>query len=330
MTYSLVSFALMFFAVALLAGVLMVPVAYLAGNVFHVWGTSSALEWISEAFLRVFAGGLRRRFMRAVNRQFHVGVDKSRRTCTYLAVSVSPGDVATLAGPGGLLAGVAADAVKGYARYASAQGWTSDPMPQLAVVPEEWLRRGRVKARPVSGQEFIELRREMVAWDEAAKDAQLASAPAPDPSQEGNGTEQFRTKRLTDVDVATVVAGPSGVVTQASDSAHAFTMPAESVRIVLADARGGQHLIGSDSVLIGRSRECGVRLKSAEVSREHVNVYFQEGTWWLRDPGSRNGTIVDGQQVRGVGPVRLRSASQIVLGGEKAGEKLTIARLVEL
>ena len=83
-------------------------------------------------------------------------------------------------------------------------------------------------------------------------------------------------------------------------------------------------------MLIGRGRECGVRLDSADVSREHVNVYFQEGTWWLRDRGSRNGTTVDGREVKGAGPVRLTSGSQIVLGGAKAGEKLTIASLVEL
>lgn len=333
MTYSILSFGLMFFAVALLAGVLLVPVAFLAGNVFHVWGTSSTLEWISAAFLRVFAGGLRRRFMRAVNLQSHVGVDKSRRTCPYLAVSVSPGDVTTLTGLGGDLSGVAADGVKGYARYARAQGWASDSVPQLAVVPEEWLRRGSVKVRPVSGQEFIELWREMVACDEAAKEDRIASAPAPAPApatRVDHDTEQLRTKRLSDSDVATVAAGPSDVVTEAFDSAHAFTMPAESVRIVLADAQGGQHPISSESVLIGRSRECGVRLESAEVSREHVNVYFQEGRWWLRDRGSRNGTTVDDQQVRGTGPVRLSSGSQIVLGGEKAGEKLTIASLAEL
>lgn len=324
MTNSILSFGLLFFAVALLAGVLLVPVAFLAGNVFHVWGTSSTLEWISEAFLRVFTGGLRRRFMRAVNRQSHVGVDKSRRTCPYLAVSVSPGDVTPLTGLGGALSCVAADAVKGYARYARAQGWACDSVPQLAIVPEEWLRRGSVKVRPVSGQEFIDLWREMVACDEAAKEDRIAPAPALAPASAtrvDHGTEQILTQWLSDGDVATAAA---------VDPANALTMPAESVRIVLADAQGGQHPISSESVLIGRSRECGVRLESAEVSREHVNVYFQEGRWWLRDRGSRNGTTVDGQQVRGTGPVRLSSGSQIVLGGEKAGEKLTIASLAEL
>jgi FHA domain len=330
MTDLIVSLIFFVFTVSLTAGVLLVPVAFVAGNVFHVWGTTSVLEWLSEAFLRIFSGSLRRRLMRAVNRQTSVGVDKSRRTHPYLAVSVSPGDVSTLTGPGGDLAGLAADAVKGYARHARAQGWSPGAMPQIAVVPEELLRRGSVRVRPVSGKEFIELWREMADWDEAVDDDHVVPAPAPAPATRvGQGAERLHTKRLSDDDVMTVEVKPFEAVTEAFGSAEAVTMPAASARIVLGDAHGGQHPITSESVLIGRGRECGVRLESAEVSREHVGVYFQEGMWWLRDRGSRNGTTVDGRQVKGTGPVQLRKGSQIVLGGEKAGEKLMIAELEE-
>ncbi len=330
MANSIVSLVLVLFAVVLTAGVLLVPVAFVAGNVFHVWGTNSVLDWLSEAFLRVFSGTLRRRLMRVINRQRSVGVDKSRRTHPYLAVSVSPADVRTLTGPGGDLAGLASDAVKGYARHARSQGWTAGTLPQIAVLPEELLRRGSVRVRPVSRKEFIELWREMTAWDEAADDDQAVPAPSPVPTTRvDDGSERFRTQRLSDVDVVTVQVKPSEAVTEALGSAEAVTMLAESVRIVLRDAHGGQHPISSESMLIGRGRECGIRLESAEVSREHVGVYFQEGLWWLRDRGSRNGTTVDGRQIKGTGPVQLRKGSQIVLGGEKAGEKLMIAEAEE-
>lgn len=327
----IVSSVLFAFAFALLSGVLLVFVALLAGNVFHAWGATSALEWIIEAFLRVRARGVRRRVRQKVNRQTHIGVDKSRRTCPYVAVSVSTSDVATLTGPGGALSNVAADAVKSYLRYARAQGWVCDSIPQVSIVPEEWLRRGSVKARPISGHEFTDLRQEMAAWDEARKDDQNATSPDPCPATRADHqTERSRTGRLAVDDVKTLTAGPSDVATEALDSAHAPTIPAEPVRIVLADTQGKHHPIISKSVLIGRSRECAVRFESAEVSREHVNVYFQEGKWWLRDRGSRNGTTVDGQQVKGTGPVHLKSGSQIVLGGKKAGERLTIASMMDL
>ena len=105
-------------------------------------------------------------------------------------------------------------------------------------------------------------------------------------------------------------------------------MPVEAARLVMIDARGAEHPICTPSALVGRGRECVVRFDSADVSREHLDVYFQEGTWWLRDLGSRNGTTVDGREVKGAGPVRLAAGSQIVLGGKKAGESLTVAGLV--
>ena len=329
MIYSIVSLGLMILAVALLAGVLLVPVAFLAGNVSHIWGTSSTLEWISEAFLRVFAGTLRRRLMWAINQQCSVGVDRSRKAHPYLAVLVSPAAVGMLTGPGGDLAGLASDAVKGYVRHARAEGWTSGAIPQIAVVSDELLRRGSVKVRPVSGPEFTELRREMAAWDEAVYDDDVLPVPAPAQTTRLVGEERFRTQQPSAADAVTVEVSPIEVVTEAFGSGEAVTMPAGSVRMVLSDTHGKRHPITSESVLIGRGPECGIRLENVEVSREHVGVYFQEGSWWLRDRGSRNGTTVGGRQIKGTGPVQLRRGSQIVLGGERAGEKLTIADLEE-
>jgi hypothetical protein len=51
-------------------------------------------------------------------------------------------------------------------------------------------------------------------------------------------------------------------------------------------------------VVIGRSRECDVRLEDANASRRHCEV-TQEGatTWTLRDLGSTNGTELNGERV---------------------------------
>ena len=84
MTNSIISLGVVLFAFAMLTGVLLAPIAFLAGSVFHGWGTSSTLEWSAEAVRRVFAGSVRRQLMRKVNRQSHIGVDKSRQ---HLSVS---------------------------------------------------------------------------------------------------------------------------------------------------------------------------------------------------------------------------------------------------
>ncbi len=270
---------------------------------------TSALEWIIEAFLRVFArvvcaGGSGSK----VNRQTHIGVDKSRGPAPTSQSQCQQAMSATLTGPGGALSNVAADAVKSYLRYARAQGWVWTPYLKCQSSPRNGFDARASKPGPISGHEFTDLRQEMAAWDEARKDDQNATSPDPCPATRADHqTERSRTGRLAVDDVTTLTAGPSDVATEALDSAHALTIPAESVRIVLADTQGKQHPIISKSVLIGRSRECAVRFESAEVSREHVNVYFQEGKWWLRDRGSRNGTTVDGQRGQG----RLVPCSQV-------------------
>jgi hypothetical protein len=316
MTTSILSFGLFFLALALLAAVVLVPIAALAGSVFHAWGTNSTVECLAEAFRRVFTGSLRRRLMHRVNGQSLVNVDGSRQAYRYLAVMVAPDDVNALTGPGGTLSGVASAAANGYIRHARAEGWTGEKATLVVLVADESLRRGNIRVRPVQREEYLELLREM-----AADEHEVSAAPAPLPAASTRADAHVATQVLTDRDVATALA---------SDPAYAVTMPARFARIVLTDGRGVEHPISTPSVLIGRGRECGVRLDSADVSREHVDVYFQEGTWWLRDLGSRNGTTVDGREVKGVGPVRLAAGTQIVLGGTKAGETLTIASAVEV
>lgn len=316
MTTSILSFSLFFFALALLTSVLVGSVAVLAGNVFHAWGTNSTMEWLVEAGRRVFIGSLRRRVMRKVNSQSLVNVDGSRQAYPYLAVTVAPDDVAALTGPGCSTAGVASAAANGYARHAKAEGWSWETTPQVVVVADEALRRGNVRVRPVRREEFLELGREMTATHQEA-----SAASVPPTATAMLVDDHVATQRVTDRDIVTAVA---------HTRADAMTMPAMSAPLVLTDARGAQHMISTPSVLIGRGRECGVRFDNADVSREHVDVYFQEGTWWLRDRGSRNGTTVDDREVKGAGPVHLSAGSQIVLGGSKAGESLTIASLMKL
>ena len=165
MTTSILSFGLFLFALALLAAVLLAPVAALAGNVFHAWGSSSTVEWLAEAVRRVFTGSLRRRLMRKVNGQALVNVDGSRQAYPYLVVAVSPDDAAALTGPGGSRSCVASAAAKGYARHARAEGWISEPAPQVAMLVDESLRRGNIRVRPVQREQFLELSRDAAATD---------------------------------------------------------------------------------------------------------------------------------------------------------------------
>lgn len=65
--------------------------------------------------------------------------------------------------------------------------------------------------------------------------------------------------------------------------------------------------------LLGRSRDCRVRLDSTRVSRHHARITVDGGAALLEDCGSRNGTRVRGLPAQG--QVRLRDGDDIDVAG---------------
>jgi hypothetical protein len=62
----------------------------------------------------------------------------------------------------------------------------------------------------------------------------------------------------------------------------------------------GKHwLVEGDSLLIGRGRDCDVVLSERQVSRHHARLERStDGVYILHDLGSKNGTYVNGEEVR--------------------------------
>ena len=54
-----------------------------------------------------------------------------------------------------------------------------------------------------------------------------------------------------------------------------------------------------EALVIGRSRLCGLRLDSVEISSEHARIGFKDGHFWVEDLGSTNGTYVSGRKISG-------------------------------
>lgn len=63
--------------------------------------------------------------------------------------------------------------------------------------------------------------------------------------------------------------------------------------------------------LLGRSRDCRVRLNSTRVSRRHARITIDGDAALIEDCGSRNGTWVGG--TRATGRVRLKDGDDIVI-----------------
>lgn len=82
--------------------------------------------------------------------------------------------------------------------------------------------------------------------------------------------------------------------------------------------RGGFPMVVSFApehpVYIGRSKQCAVRLDSADISARHARMGFENGEFWIEDLGSTNGTFVHNQQISG--PVSIRPGVAVVVGRE--------------
>lgn len=71
-------------------------------------------------------------------------------------------------------------------------------------------------------------------------------------------------------------------------------------------------LSASGRVRIGRSDQNEVVLTDPSLSRNHAEIYDEQGAWMLKDCGSRNGTLVGGQPIEA--PVRLEPGMRVVVG----------------
>jgi pSer/pThr/pTyr-binding forkhead associated (FHA) protein len=65
--------------------------------------------------------------------------------------------------------------------------------------------------------------------------------------------------------------------------------------------------------LLGRSRDCRVRVDSTGVSRRHARITIDGDAALIEDCGSRNGTWVGGNRTSG--RVRLRDGDDIGIAG---------------
>ena len=65
-------------------------------------------------------------------------------------------------------------------------------------------------------------------------------------------------------------------------------------------------------LLIGRSRQCSLRVDTPSISSRHARIGFESGQFWVEDLGSTNGTFVNKQQISG--RVNVQPGTPISLG----------------
>lgn len=87
--------------------------------------------------------------------------------------------------------------------------------------------------------------------------------------------------------------------------------------LVERSERGKGRRIGlyEGMTVIGRAPQCDIVVVDPGISRQHVGIRGDANGFWVADLGSRNGTLVNEQQVPEDPPRRLRHLDQIELTG---------------
>jgi hypothetical protein len=92
--------------------------------------------------------------------------------------------------------------------------------------------------------------------------------------------------------------------------------------LVTLTVDGNQHPIDKQTVVIGRSRDCDIRLNDPNVSRRHAEIR-QEGTaYWLIDLESTNGSTVNGRRQQ---RAKLDTDDRITLGSTEIVFRRSVA-----
>ncbi|HEY8848803.1 MAG TPA: SpoIIE family protein phosphatase [Thermoanaerobaculia bacterium] len=68
----------------------------------------------------------------------------------------------------------------------------------------------------------------------------------------------------------------------------------------------------TEMITLGRASDCTIPIKDRFLSRRHAEIVHERGTWYVRDCGSVNGTLLNGVKI--AEPVPLRPGDRIALG----------------
>ena len=73
------------------------------------------------------------------------------------------------------------------------------------------------------------------------------------------------------------------------------------ILIVHDDNQPDQHYpLPKDDVIVGRGEECDITLPVRQISRQHIRIYKEGERFFIHDLDSKNGTWVNGQQLKGM------------------------------
>jgi len=122
---------------------------------------------------------------------------------------------------------------------------------------------------------------------------------------------------LTPPPVPVAPAEPSAtMIYPRKTDAEPVSIPEPAQQPAVLTVEGREIPLTAERVVLGRSRECDVRLSDANVSRRHAEVRHEDDEFWIVDLGSTNGTELNGNRIE---RARLADGDRITLGSTDVG-----------
>jgi sigma-B regulation protein RsbU (phosphoserine phosphatase) len=81
------------------------------------------------------------------------------------------------------------------------------------------------------------------------------------------------------------------------------------LELLSGDRTGERYTLGNETAVLGRHPDCAIVLDQGAVSRQHAQIVFKEGDYWVEDLRSRNGTYVNSAPV--TVPRRLQNGDRL-------------------
>lgn len=76
---------------------------------------------------------------------------------------------------------------------------------------------------------------------------------------------------------------------------------------------GQRWTLTKDEMLLGRGTDADIVLPERQVSRYHLKILYRDGSYYLEDLDSKNGTFLNGQQVKGTTSIQDGDEIQVAL-----------------
>lgn len=111
----------------------------------------------------------------------------------------------------------------------------------------------------------------------------------------------LRALRRDVADMATPGTQRRPARTSAPGPARAQSHRRGASRLIITEGplAGSTVPLSPTSISIGRSPSCTLVLEDSYASSRHARIFPKDGTWWLEDLGSTNGTTLAGHPVHG-------------------------------